>query len=212
MKKIKTMLVMGIVLVVTSSVRGVVISADADGYSEGTNISAAFAGMTLSSVGRAFGLDGFVYAYEDVLASTGTSVFGHNLPYHRQWYFDAYPEPHHPDDFALRVDFVQPANWVAIDLIGDNSWDYAKLRAYDSSGVYLEGAVPYPPDLSYGEVFRATISRDSFDIAYIIAGGIFANRACSVHLDNLTANVIPEPATIFLLGLGSLALLRKRKA
>jgi hypothetical protein len=196
-----------------SSAKGVIISADADGYSEGTNISTAFAGMTLSSVGRASGLDGFVYAYDDVLASTSTSIFGHNLTNHREWYFDAYPEPHHPDDFGFRADFDQPANSVSIDMICNSSFAYASLTAYDSSGVVL-GSVDSPaePYLTYGEVFRATINRDSFNIAYVIAGGMFTNSATPVLLDNLTANIIPEPITLLLLGLGSLALLTKRKA
>ena len=94
----KNLLVVVSVLVMASSVSGVIISADADGYTEGTNISTAFAGITLSSVGSSSSLDGIVYAYDDDLASTGTSVFGHNLANHREWYRDYYPEPHHPDD------------------------------------------------------------------------------------------------------------------
>lgn len=206
----KNVLVVVIVFFMASSVKGMIVSADADGYSESTNISTAFAGLTLSSIGRSSGLDGFVYAYEDDLASTGTSVFGHNLSNHRQWYYDAYPEPHHPDDFGFRADFDQPANSVAIDVIADSSWDYAKVRAYDSSGQFLEATFSEPL-MTPGQVFRATINRDSFDIAYIIAGGIFGNSATPVYLDNLTANVIPEPGTLLLLGLGGLALLRKRK-
>ncbi len=65
--------------------------------------------------------------------------------------------------------------------------------------------------MTAGEVFSASINRASFDIAYIIAGGMFANSATPVLLDNLTANVIPEPGTVLLLGLGSLAVLKRRK-
>ena len=196
----KNLLVVVSVLVMASSVSGVIISADADGYTEGTNISTAFAGLTLSSIGRSSGLDGFVYAYDDELASTGTSVFGHNLANHREWYRDDYPEPHHPDDFAFRADFDNPAKMVTIDIICDSSDDYAILTVYDSSGVSLGGTFSGPL-MTPGQVFRTTINRDSFDIAYIIAGGIFTNSATPVYLDNLTANVIPEPATVFLLGL-----------
>jgi hypothetical protein len=206
----KNQLLIFVVFCMASPVCGVIISADADGYSEGTNISTAFAGMTLSSVGRAAGLDGIVYAYDSPLASTGTSVFGHNLANHTEWYFDAYPAPYHPDDFALRVDFDQPANMVSVDLICNSSFDYARITAYDSFGSVLRGA--YSGQLTYGQVFPATIRRDSFDIAYIIAGGMYTNSATPVLLDNLTANVIPEPCTFLLLALGSLALLRKRKA
>ena len=197
------------IFLMTSSVSATIISADADGYGEGTNISTAFAGMTLSSVGSSAGLDGYVYAYEDSLASTGTSVFGHNLVNHKEWYFDFYPELHQTDDYGLRIDFDNPANMVEIDMLCNSSYAYAILRAYDSSGLFLyEVETPY---LTYGEIFTATISRDSYDIAYVIAGGKFGNEATHVLLDNLSANVIPEPGTVLLLGLGGLALLRKRK-
>lgn len=207
----RNILAAALILLTSSSVRGVIISADADGYTEGTEISTAFTGLTLSSIGRSSGLDGLVYAYDDELASTGTSVFGHNLSNHRQWYYDAYPEPHHPNDFALRVDFDQPANYVSIDIIADDIWDYASLRAYDSSGAFLGSTFTQPP-LAIGEIFTAAIGRESFDIAYIIAGGDFANSACPVLLDNLSANVVPEPCTLLLLGLGVVALLKKRKS
>lgn len=184
-----------IVLIMASSVNGTIISVDADGYSEGTDISTAFAGVTLSSVGRASGLDGLVYAYNDTLASTGTSVFGHNLSNHKEWYVDTYPEPHHPDDFGFRADFDNPADMVSIDMICNSSYAYAQLTAYDSSGIVLEWVISPAggSTLTYGEVFTATINRGSFDIAYIIAGGMFTNSATPVYLDNLTANIVPEP-------------------
>jgi len=197
-----------------SSVSGVIISADADGYTQGTNISTVFEGMTLSSVGKhpPSGLDGSVYSYESELATTGESVFGHNLTNHTEWYFDEYPASHHPNDFGFRADFDMPANMVSIDIIADDTWDYASLRTYDSSGTPLESYSNYA-DLPVvpGYVFSATIQRDSFDIAYVIVGGIFANSASAVYLDNLTANIIPEPGTVLLFGFGGLALLRTRR-
>ncbi len=205
----RNVLTVAMLLFMASAVKGVIISADADGYSGGANISTAFAGMTLSSVGSALGLDGFVYAYDDVRASTGTGVFGHNLPDHTKWYHDAYPSSYHPEDFALRADFDEPANWVSIDIICDDIWDYATLRAYDSDGLLVDSVMTEPP-LTPVEVFTATISRQAFDISYIIAGGAFANSESFVYLDNLTANITPEPGTLLLLGLGGLMLRRKR--
>jgi len=82
------------------------------------------------------------------------------------------------------------------------------LYAYDSAGVLLDSAASGV--LGYGEVFRAEISRLGFDIAYIIAGGEPAGDH-TVHLDNLTASVIPEPATLSLLAFGALAAARMRK-
>ena len=192
-----------LVLIMASSVSGVIISADADGYSNGTNISTAFAGVTLSAVGGYSGLDGIVYAWGDGLASTGVNVFANNLSFQRQWYADL------TDGFALRADFEQLANYVAIDIIGDDSADYGELSAYNSSNILIGYVLS--PQLTTGQVFRAAISRDYFfDIAYIIAGGA-ASTEDTVHLDNLTANVIPEPVTLCLLGFGGLILTTKRR-
>ncbi len=205
----KNVLTVAMLFLMASSVKGVIISADADGYSGGANISTAFAGMTLSSVGSALGLDGFVYAYDDVLASTGTGVFGHNLPDHTKWYHDNYPE-HHPESFALRADFDEPADRVSIDIICDDIWDYASLWAYNSDGILVDFIWTEPP-LTPVEIVTATISRQGFDISYIIAGGLFGNSASYVYLDNLTANIIPEPATVLMFGLGGLVLRKKHK-
>ena len=199
---LSVLLVLAIAPVVSATLEGRIISADADGFPNGMDISAVFDGMTLSSVGGYPGLDGKVYSWADGLASTGTNVFANNLSFQRQWYADL------AEGFALRADFEQPANLVAIDIIGDDTGDYGELRAYNSSGV-LVGYI-LSPQLTAGEVFRATIDRDwAFDIAYIIAGGA-ASTEDTVHLDNLTAKIIPEPATLCLLGLGGLFLTGKR--
>jgi len=107
----------------------------------------------------------------------------------------------------LRADFAQPADYVAIDIIGDDyGGDVGVLYAYNSTGVLLETITT--PVLGYGEVFTAQISSQGFDIAYIIAGGEPSGRH-TVHLDNVTANTVAEPATIYLLGLGGLPVIVK---
>jgi hypothetical protein len=200
---VKSLRVVGLILVLVSSASAVIVSADADGFSDGTDISTAFAGMTLSSVGGYTGLDGFIYAWGDGLASTGASVFANNLSFQRQWYANL------TDGFALRADFDQPANYVAIDIIGDDySGDIGVLYAYSAADVLLESVTS--DALGYGEVFTAAISRGSFDIAYIITGGSPSTED-AVHLDNMTANIIPEPTTLCLLGLGTLILTRRRR-
>jgi len=203
-EKMKNLLVVALVLVMVSSAGATIISADADGYSDDTDISTAFDGMTLSSVGGYSGLDGLVYAWGDGLASTGVSVFANNSSFERQW------SAHitETEGFALRADFDQLANSVAIDIIGDDSsGDIGGLYAYNFGDVLLESVES--DVLGYGEVFTAQINRSSFDIAYIIAGGAISTED-TVHLDNLTANV-PEPATLCLLGLGGLLLTRSRR-
>jgi len=201
-KQMKILSAAALLLVMASSVSGMIISADADGYNNGTDISTAFAGMTLSSVGGYPGLDGIVYAWGDGLASTGTNVFANNLSFQRQWYAEL------TEGFALRADFEQLANSVAIDIIGDDFGDYGVLTVYDSSGVLIDSV--QSPQLAYGQVFRAIVDRPSFDIAYIIAGGSPSTED-TVHLDNLVANVIPEPTTLCLFGLGAFFLTRTRR-
>ena len=200
---VKNFIAVALVLLIALPVGATIISADADGFSDGSDISTAFAGMTLSSVGGYLELDGLVYAWGDGLASTGTSVFANNLSFQRQWYAGL------TDGFAFRADFDQPANYVAIDIIGDDySGDIGALYAYNAADILLETITS--DALGYGEVFTAQISRGSFDIAYIIAGGSPSTED-TVHLDNLIADVIPEPATLWLFALGGLLLTRKRR-
>ena len=192
-------IILTLVFLAVSPAGATIISADADGYGDGTDISTVFAGITLSSVGGYSGLDGVVYAWGDGLASTGISVFANNLSYQRQWYADF------TDGFALRADFNEPAKSVAIDIIADDPADIGMLYAYSAADTLLESVSS--GELQYGEVFTAAINRTSFDIKYIIAGGAVDN---TVHLDNLVANV-PEPTSLLLMGLGTLALMRNRR-
>jgi hypothetical protein len=195
--RMKKLFIAALVALAVSSAEAGIISADADGYANNTDISAAFSGITLSVVGSYTGLDGQVYAWGDGLASTGTNVFANSTSFQRQWYADV------SDGFAFRADFSQYASKVTIDIIGDDSGDVGVLMAYNSSGTLLDSITS--PQLNTGAVYTAIIDRVFvFDIAYIIAGGSIATED-AVHLDNLTANV-PEPFSLCLFGVGSLFL------
>ena len=187
-------------LVITSSAAATIVTADADGFTDDTDISSIFSGITLSAVGGYTGLDPTVYAFSDGLASTPTSVFANNLSFQRQWYADLV------EGFALRADFDLPANYVAIDIIGDDSGDSGILDAYNSADELIYSVIS--SQLTVGQVFTAEINSAGFDIAYIIAGGTSEN---TVHLDNLTATVVPEPTTLSIFILGGLILTKARK-
>ena len=179
---------------------------DADGFGDNVDISEAFIndGVILSSVGGYDGLDGKVYAHGDGLASSGVSVFANNLSFERQWWSDM------SEGFALRADFSEPADYVSIDIIGDDisETDIGGLYAYDLAGGLLGSDVSY--ELGYGEVYSAQIDLDSFEIAYIVAGGGGVGvGAETVHLDNMNVNIIPEPVSIVLFGLGGWMVRRK---
>jgi len=52
--------------------------------------------------------------------------------------------------------------------------------------------------------------RATFDISYITAGGDY-DEGDDIWLDNLRANVVPEPGTMTLLALGGLGILARRR-
>jgi hypothetical protein len=130
------------------------------------------------------------------------SVFANGTVFGRQWWSDA-------GGFGLRADFSVLANNVSIDVIGDDAGDVGEMRAYDSGGGLL--STVYSGSLAAGEVFNLVISRSGYDVAYIVAGGSVAGGD-TVHLDNLCANVVPEPLTVGLLGVGAiLGFMRKKR-
>ncbi|UCF42986.1 MAG: hypothetical protein JSV99_10435 [Planctomycetota bacterium] len=218
MKKLLTMAVMASTVLLSSSVASAMFTIDADSYADGANMSSPGYGVTLSSpFSGAFSSDGYVYAQtaaDSSHASTGTNVFGnsvagsdvHGNPFDEIWHQTAsYGE------VRLRADFAAPANYVAIDIIGNNDLaDYGILEAYDSGGSLL-ASVSNGSALYDGDVFTATITRPSYDIAYVIASGIGGN---TVHLDNLEANVIPAPGAVLMaaMGVGLVGWLRRSRA
>jgi hypothetical protein len=199
MKTKKTILsVMMMVICVSISLA---ISVDPDAFADGTDISNAFTGVTLSSVYASS--DGKVYARANILASTGLNFFGHS-DYNDEW-FDRPNNAHCP---ALKAVFDSPVMSVSIDAIANDDNDYGILKAYSSSDILLD---TYNTNLltPTGDAETMIISRGSADIAYIIAGGNYGVNS-TVHLDNLNY-CVPEPATIAILSLGGLVAIRRRK-
>jgi hypothetical protein len=199
--------VAAIVLAVGGVAYGELVTVDADSYAVGADISDVFPYMTLAALGSFSGLDGRVYARaasEAELASTGSNVFGnnaegldgHNRPRNETWIL-----PH----AMLGVQFHRPAKYVSIDVISDDDNDVAALDVYDGDGTLL--ASPVTPELPYGEVGHFEVYWSDFEISYLVVSGI---QGSAVHIDNLEAEVIPEPGTVFLLGVGVLGLLRRR--
>jgi len=187
-------------LCVVSCAYAELIEDKADDYSDGTDISGVSAGMTLSAVGGASGLDGKVYAQVSTLASTPNNVFANSTTIGKGWYADLV------NGVALKAEFDEPAKSVWIDIIADDAGDRGILYAYDSSDILLDSVLS-PESVPQGYCYSSGISRPSYEIAYIIAGGSSAHGDV-VCLDKLRAEV-PEPATIVILWLGSLLVVRR---
>jgi len=163
------------------------IKIDPDAYSEGTNISNAFTGVSLSSFGSY--VNGQVYAVnpstknDPFHASTGRLVFGNNK--------SGFPHTWYQNKALLRADFSSGATDVQLDSIGNNHSDYGVMYAYDMGGSLVDSA--YTGQLTLNKVETLIVSGD---ISYIVAAGI--NSVNILGLDNLQYNMVPVPGALVL--------------
>ena len=197
-----TLVVILVLIFSDSGTSQAAIIVDPDAFTEGTNISNAFPGVTLSAFGSGnVGQDIFVVnpsiqSVEPFQASTGTFVFGTNGPYpHLFW----------DTEVHLQANFANPVSLVSIDFIGTDASDVGELFAYNASNNLLDSATT--PALGTNQVGTLTVSSLVNNIAYIVAAG--DSGASTIGIDNL--QYIPEPATVCLLGLGSLVLRRRKR-
>jgi len=196
--KANSILVCILALVITTGVASadLAVVVDPDAFTAGTDISNAFAGVSLSAVGP--GWDGTtpsnvlsIDPTTNFNASTGSLVFGHYGDFPPYWREDGL--------LQLRADFAVNSTDVQIDFIGDNSSDYGQLFAYDAGGTLVDSA--YTIQMTVPDQVETLMV--SGDIAYVIAGGIDGQSA--VGLDNLQFTPVPVPGAILLgiLGLGA---------
>ena len=136
-----------------------------DKFPNGTNLSDAFPGVTLSNLGS-----GNVLSTTSGLASTGGRVFSVNGSV--DW-----TSPYS----MLQANFAFPVSQVSIDVIGDDGSDPGVLQAFNSAGVMLEQFVT-PAAGPVGVPRTMTIARAQADIAFIRASGLNGDTA---NLDNL---------------------------
>lgn len=194
-------------LVVGSPVNAAMVSVDADAHPPGTDISTIFSVVKLQAYYDNGATIGEVYsrqAQDPVLASTGANVFGHAMAG-----TDAYGRPRNETwvfpNTLLVMEFYYPADRVSFDIIGDNiggGGDRAAVDVYDSDFSLIEWTET--PLLGYADFVSVTIDRGVFDISFVVTSGTDG----AVYIDNLQCSVIPEPATLLLLGLGAIALSR----
>lgn len=182
----------------TSFAHAIIISVDADDFTDGTNISNAFSGITFSAVDGGFNVLSTtnVFSTTSSLASTGTQVFGHDGSFIETWANGLVAD--------LRIDFIQATDFISLDIIANDGFDPGFLQAFNSSGTLLDSFTTLG-NLGSGLPETASISLSSADIAYVIASGVGGN---DIALDNLVYNstAVSEPGTIALLGLGLVGL------
>ena len=203
-----TLLAVSVVWLAASPAFAILISVDADAYAPGTEISDLFDSVRLQTYYDNGASIGGVYsrkAQDPVLASTGTNVFGHAVmgmdahgrPLNETWVF---PQT------LLVIEFYDPAESVSFDIIGDNitgGGDRAAVDVYDVDFNMIEWA--QTPLMGYADFASVSIERGTFDISFIVTSGTDG----AVYIDNLKANIIPEPMTLLLVGFGGI-LVRSR--
>lgn len=190
-----------------------IVVVEPDAYADGVDISNAFAGVTLSASGTS-PINTTVIAHA-TLASTPPNAFAYmgSSGIADAWY--PFPGDGRPHAY-LRADFVYPTDWVAIDVISNDSSpnDFGALQAFDAGGSLL--ATASSVGLLSGQFQTISIARPSADIAYVLASGYYAvpgnpMTADNVNLDRLQFNLVPEPATLSLVVLGGLGLWRRHR-
>lgn len=164
-----------------------IITIDPDEFADGTDISNAFKGISLSTTGS--DSTGAVFSRTDGHSSTGSQTFGNNATNGAVpdlvWFegdgFDGLPSP---TGSILRVDFDVSTDFVAIDIINQDSFDGGILRAFDSIGTEIDSDT----STVTGPSVELSISTSTANIAYVTIAGNSAQD--SVHLDNFQFNKI----------------------
>jgi len=191
-----------------TSVSATAATVDADAFAAGTDISNAFAGVTLSTVRAGDGdpatditSTGSVFAVASGNATTGSNVFGQTAG-DSSWGNGSFE--------YLRVDFAAGALTVSLDFMTNESSDSnPELLAFNAGGTLVDS------DFFGGAVTGSRTLSVAGDISYVFAYWDERTRFENGLLDNLVYETaaIPVPAALPLVlgGLGALGLAKRRR-
>jgi hypothetical protein len=169
---------------------------DPDAFPAGTDISLKYPGVTLS-LSDGPGNSGqppagtAIFAFETTIASTGSNTFAFATRdgLYRPLFVQGLED--------LKIEFDDPTSFISVDFITDDTADPGRLAVFDASGNLLD-TIETLGAVGFGGVETASLSRAQNDIAFAIAGG---HGSQAVYIDNVQYSVVPEPATITLLGI-----------
>jgi hypothetical protein len=161
---------------------------DPDAFAAGTNISNAFAGVTLRTVRTGANLNDIlgiesVYSVTDGGATTGTRAFGQSAG-DSSWGNGSFE--------YLEAIFDNPIASVSLDFFAnDGSDSNPQLLAFDAMGAQI--AIDSGGTITQGSPITLTVTGTG--IKSIRAYWDEINRVENGGLDNLVFNAVPEPAT-----------------
>jgi hypothetical protein len=210
MRSVTAVCVIASVILASTSVATAVmtITADADTFADGADISTAFANVTLSSVGTGYYgglLDGKVYArvpINPLHTSTPDKVFGNNLPgsngdgnpLEEVWWQNDL------SSFRMKAEIIGYAKTVEVDVIcndDDAFGDWGILEVYDAHDNLLYQTTVNT--VGRGDVETLAYASSSYNIRYVIISGGEHDTIC---VDNFRATAVPAPGALLLGGIG----------